>query len=97
MAPKLDTAQQNDDAPSNQMFVQTYPISKLYTDDTGRFPVRACSGNQYVMVAYHANGNLILQQAFQNKNDQHRIPAYNAIMLHLSQWGLTVDLKILDN
>jgi hypothetical protein len=45
--------------PSNQVFVKTQPLSKLFTDDTGRFPVRACSGNQYVMIAFHANGNLI--------------------------------------
>jgi hypothetical protein len=32
--------------PSNQVFVKVYPLSKLYTDDTGRFPVRARLGNQ---------------------------------------------------
>ncbi len=50
-------------APSNEVFIWVVPISKLYTDDTGRFPVKARSGNQYVMIADHANGNLILQQA----------------------------------
>ncbi len=49
---------------SQEMFLHVYPISKLYTDDTGQFPVQACSGNQYVMIAYHTDGNLILQQAF---------------------------------
>jgi hypothetical protein len=29
------------DEPSNQVFIKVYPLSKLYTDDTGRFPVRA--------------------------------------------------------
>jgi len=55
--------------PSNQVFVMTQPLSKLFTDDTGRFPVRARSGNQYVMIAFHADGNLILQQAFKSKSD----------------------------
>jgi hypothetical protein len=45
---------------SNQVFVVTKPLSKLFTKDTGCFPIRACSGNQYVMIAFHANGNLIL-------------------------------------
>jgi hypothetical protein len=45
---------------SNEVYICIYPISKLYTDDTGWFPIKACSGNQYVMIAYHANGNLIL-------------------------------------
>jgi hypothetical protein len=83
--------------PSNQIFVVTKPLSKLFTNDTGRFPVRACSGNQYVMVAFHANGNLILQQAFKTKSDRHCIAAYSTIMTCLVARGLSVDLQILDN
>ena len=49
-------------------------------DNTGRLPIKAQSGNQYVMIAYHKDGNLILQQAFKNKKDAHRIVAYNEIM-----------------
>ncbi len=83
--------------PSNQVFVVTKPLSKLFTNNTGRFSVRASSGNQYVMIAFHANGNLILQQAFKSKSDRHRITAYNAIMTRLAAQGLSVDLQILDN
>jgi len=79
------------------LVVQTYPISKLYTDDTGQFPIKARSGNQYVMIAYHEDGNLILQQPFKSKKDVHRITAYNAIMTHLAARGLSVDLQILDS
>ena len=75
----------------------TQPLSKLFTDDTGRFPVRARSGNQYVMIAFHADGNLILQQAFKTKSDRHRIATYNAIMTRLAARGVSVDLQILDN
>jgi hypothetical protein len=58
--------------PANEVFICVYPISKLYTDNMGRFPIKARSGNQYVMIAYHANGNLILQQAFKSRsNTQH--------------------------
>ncbi len=84
-------------SPSNLVVVTVVPLSRLYTDDTGRFPIQARSGNQYVMIAYHADGNLILQQAFQTKSDHHRIAAYNAIMTRLAARGLSVDLQILDN
>ncbi len=77
--------------------MRTYPISKLYTDDTRRFPIRAQSGNQYVMIAYHKEGNLILQQPFKSKKDVHRITAYNVIMTQLAAKGLNVDLQIMDN
>jgi hypothetical protein len=82
---------------SNQVFAITKPLSKLFTNDTGRFPVRVHSGNQYVMIAFHANGNLILQQAFKSKSDCHRIAAYNTLMTCLAAHGLSVDLQILDN
>jgi hypothetical protein len=82
--------------PSNQVFVVTQPLSKLFTNNTGRFPIRACSGNQYVMIAFLANSNLILQQAFKTKSDCHRIAAYNTIMTCFAARELSVDLQILD-
>ena len=82
---------------SNELYLNVVPMSKLYTDDTGRFPVRARSGNQYVMIAYHADGNLILQQPFKTKSDTHRIAAYDTIMTRLAAKGLSVDLQIMDN
>ncbi len=39
------------DSPSNQVFIKVHPLSRLYTDDTGPFLVKARSGNQYVMIA----------------------------------------------
>jgi hypothetical protein len=84
-------------APSNEVFIRVFPISKLYMDDTGFFPIKARSGNQYVMIAYHTDGNLILQQAFKTRSNKYRIAAYNAIMPCLVARGLAVDLQILDN
>jgi hypothetical protein len=91
IAPQLSTL------PANEVYIRVYPISKLYTDDTGRFPIKARSGNQYVMIALHADGNLILQQAFKSRSNTHCIAAYNAIMTRLAARGLSVDLQILDN
>jgi hypothetical protein len=90
-------APQASSLPSNEVHISVFPISKLYTDDTGRFPVKARSGNQYVVIAYHADGNLILQQAFKSRSDTHRIAAYNSIMTRLAARGLSVNLQILDN
>jgi len=93
----LPTAPSPTDVPSNQVFIMVHPLSRLYTDDTGRFLVRACSGNQYVMITFHTDGNPILQQAFKSKSGCHCIAAYNAIMTRLSARSLLVDLQILDN
>jgi hypothetical protein len=49
------------------------------------------------MIAFHADGTLILQQALKSKSDSHQIAAYNAIMTPLAAGGLSVNLQILDN
>jgi hypothetical protein len=49
------------------------------------------------MIAYHADGNLILQQPFKTKSDAHCLAAYNIIMTCLAARGLSVDLQIMDN
>ena len=54
-------------------------------------------GNQYVLIAYHTEGNLTLQQAFPTKSDKHCIPAFNVIMTSLTVHGLSVDLNIRNN
>ena len=80
----------------NKLHVKVYHQSKLYTDDTGRFPTRARSGNQYVIVAYHSS-NVILIEPFASRKDKHRISVYNIIMQRLKDRNLLVDLLILDN
>ena len=72
------------------------PISKLYTDDTGRFPIHARSGNQYIMIAYHFDANRILAKPFSSRKETHRLLAYENIMQQLTDNRLMVDLQILD-
>lgn len=84
-------------AMANELHIKVEHISKLYTDDTGRFPTRARSGNQYIMVAYHCDSNAILVAPFKSRKDLHRQAAYNSIRTRLAAKGLTVDLQVLDN
>ena len=69
---------------SNELHVFVTPISKLYTDATGRFPVHARSGNRYIMIAYHCDANLILAELFPSRKDAHRLLAYHKIMQRLT-------------
>ena len=77
--------------------MHTVHISKLYTDDTGRFPIKARSGNQYLMVANHCDSNEILVAPFKTRKDKHRLEAYKSIMTRLRRNGMSVNLKILNN
>ena len=76
--------------------MHTVHISKLYTDDTGRLPIKARSGNQYLMVAYHCDSNAILVAPFKTRKDKHRLEAYKSIMTHLRINGMGVNIQILD-
>ncbi|KAL7533613.1 hypothetical protein ACHAWF_004560 [Thalassiosira exigua] len=84
---------------SNELHIKVEPIGKLYTDDCGRFPIRSRRGNQYIMVAYQCDLNVILMFMcpFKAQKDKHRLEAYNAIMERLQQRGHSVALQILDN
>ena len=83
---------------TNEVHRWETPISKLYSDDTGRFPVRACSENQYVMIFL-----LLLQPHDPADSVQNQGPkaspraAYNSIWGHLKSLGHKMDLQILYN
>lgn len=88
------------DASANELYVKSYhfgSLSKLYTDDCGRFPVRSRQGNNYIMIAYHQQSNTILSAPFKSRADKHRLQAYNSIMQRLKDRNMLVDLQILDN
>ena len=53
--------------PSRELHTHVRHISCLYMDDTGSFPVRSRSGNQYIMVAYHCDDNVILACHFKTR------------------------------
>ena len=73
------------------------PIRKLYTDDTGWFPSKVHIGNQYLMIAFHSDTNVILVPSFKYRKDSHCMLAYNDIMQRLKEKNQHVDLQILDN
>ena len=82
---------------SKELHLQVTPISKLYTDDTGCFPVHVHSGNQYIIIAYHCDANLILAEPFASRKDTHRLLEYDKIMQRLSNNKIIVGIQIIDN
>ena len=77
---------------SNELYVVVEPVSKLYTDEMGRFLIRSRSGHRYIMLAFHCNINSILIEPFQSSHDRHRISAYIRIMTRLQERIHAVDL-----
>ena len=94
--PEPDGMEPPDNDSGNNLIVKVIHQSKLYTDDTGRFPVTSRAGNQYVMIAYHSS-NLRLAQSFATREDKRRIEAYNTVVARLKAADLDAGLQVLDN
>ena len=95
--PLPDITTQFPEIKSRELHMFIYPISKLYTDDMGRFPVRSRSRNHYIMLAYHFESNTIFVEPFQSRHDSHCLAVYDRIMSRIKRNGHTVDLQIMDN
>ena len=66
--PTEDTAQDPDNVPTHNVFATIAETGKIYTDQTGRFPVRSSTGNQYIMILYDYDSNAIMSEALKTRN-----------------------------
>ena len=62
----------------------------------GKFLVRSQSGNNFLMISYHVDTNVILVDPFESYHDCHRLAAADRIMARLTKRGHGVDFQILD-
>ena len=73
--PKPDRVPRPPKTKSKKIYITTDPISKLYTDDMGRFPVRSRIGNNFRMLSYHVDTNVILVDPYKSRHNRHRLAA----------------------
>ena len=52
---------------AHAMYVTMEEPGRVYTDQTGRFPVTSSRGHQYVMVMYDYDSNSILTEPLKNR------------------------------
>ena len=71
--------------------------NKIYTDQTGRFPVTSSRGFKYIMTAYVYDSNNILVEPMKSRTGFAIKKAYQQIRQLLYKWGLQPKLHILDN
>jgi hypothetical protein len=95
-----DDYQPPSEAPSNFCFAAIVPVEKtgkVYTDQTGRFPIPFSSGNTQIFVLYDYNSNSIHTQPMQTKSALYIRSAYTTIVNTLIVAGLRPKLQRLDN
>ena len=83
---------------TNLVFFKTVDLSgKIYTDQTGRFPVTSIRGNKYILVAYHFDSNTIHAEPLKTRSGLDLTTAYQKLHSLLTNRGLRPQLHILDN
>jgi hypothetical protein len=70
---------------------------QLYTDLTGKFPVRSSKGNSYVMVCYVYDCNYVKVIPMKSRSASEWVKAYDTIHKELTVKGFKPKLQTLDN
>ena len=77
----------------HSVFTRVYDLHdelerKMYTDQTGRFPVRSYSGNQYIMVLIEMDSSSILVEAMRDRTSGEMVKAYQTLVDRLTASGI---------
>jgi hypothetical protein len=71
------------------VFTQPIPVTgKIFTDQTGRFPITSSRGNKYVMICYDYDSNNIIAEPLKSRTELELLRAYTKIHNKLSVGGL---------
>jgi hypothetical protein len=80
------------------VYTQMYMVHKtMFSNQTGKFPIRSLCGNKYIMVMVEIDSNAILVEPMKNCKDAKMIQAYNALLLQLKWAGIVPKKHVLDN
>ena len=83
---------------THSVYFQVTDLSgKLYTDQTGRFPVTSSRGFKYIMVAYDHDSNTIHAELMKNRSGPELLKGYTTSHNLLSKRGLAPKIYYLDN
>ena len=83
---------------THQLFLKvTKCSSKIFTDQTGRFPITSSHHYKYIMIAYDYDSNNILEEPMKSRTRLHKKDAYQKIRKLLCSRGLIPRTHVLDN
>ena len=64
---ELEPTQEPNNDTTYQLFASIENTGKIYTDQTGRFPVTESKGNKYILLMYDYDLNAILTEPIKNR------------------------------
>ena len=93
----VDPPQEEHNIKTQLAFATIVDEGKIYTDQTGKFPVISNRGNRYMMVIYAYDANCILVEPMKNRTERCMLEAYEKAHERLQQAGYKPRLHWLDN
>ena len=83
---------------TNDVYTTVIPITgKVYSDQTGKFPVTSSKGNAYLFVLYDFDSNYIAAEPIKNRTATSILEACQLCHERLTRAGLKPTFQILDN
>jgi hypothetical protein len=79
------------------VYAATIDAGKIYTDQTGIFPVVSSKGNKYIMILYYYDSNAILAQPIKDRTAPELLRAFQVMEQEFLARGLKPKLMKLDN
>ena len=97
ITPTEGTAQEPDNLPTHNVFATITETGKIYTNQTGRFPVQSSTDNQYIMILYDYYCNNILAEALNTRQGPEIVRAYFKMNQHLMSQVFQPKIHWIDN
>jgi hypothetical protein len=93
------TNRTNEGQTTNQVFATITDIGtgKIYTNQTGKFPVLSSRGNKYLFVLYDYDSNAIMAEPIKSPTQGELTRAYKKLFDQLEKQGLRPQVQLLDN
>jgi hypothetical protein len=82
---------------TNLVYAVVIDQGQLYTDLTGRFPVRSRKGNWYVMIVYSYDCNYIKPVAMRSRSASEWVRAFGEVFQELTSRGFKLKHQTMDN
>lgn len=79
------------------MVINKNNVCTAYTNLTGRFPCKSNTGNEYILVAYHFDGNCSMTKAIKNRKVETITAAWQTIHNMYTQAGVDPNTYVMDS
>ena len=95
---KIEDCPEQPQKRTNAAFTTIYEMKKeISTDQTGKFPIRSSSNNQYIAICYDYDSNSILAKAILNRKEDSLAKAEIYFVEELTKRGMKPNFQMLDN